>query len=443
MSAAVLPRQFKLNNQIQWDPAINNIEHEMFTDGKALHDAVTAKGTAVVFHSAIDPTKDLASTIIAFSDKIQKNEQMFNGEDVQNTLKQINFAVDFIKTNTKNEMFNDVNAVKRESVTISATSNTSLFEVLVSTHYATIASNKITFILDKNRAYLKDILLSLLKIEAETDVDYPVADSSSFCTQIIFDSADFQSAFNVLASAFNDTTSPWKIRSCWIQDTLRQKFVNCFGSLLTNARELNAEQKSKVQNALTQSKQFDATVLQSEDKNATFLVDLTKKHIDSDLCVMVNFFRTPKEVVSLIQATDNTNTVSLWSESISLAFDVADKLNMDNIWINSNGLLHPDVPFTFGKGVNKRIYGSKLGIAQMFDPQLKPVAGSKQPTYSSALTIPGKHNFQTTSRAKQSPFISDDSTKQKTNAELKNLIDVTQANTFKTICFPFGQIFGN
>ncbi|XP_037043675.1 uncharacterized protein LOC119079719 [Bradysia coprophila] len=442
MCAAVLPRLFKLNNQIQWDQAINNIEHEMFTDGKTLHEATPAKGTAVTLNSA-NPTKELASTIVTLSEQIQRNEQMFNGEDVQNTSKQINLAVDFIKASTKNDSFIDVNPVKREIVVISATSNKSLFETLVSIHYATVASNKITIIFDEKRAYLKDVLLSVFNVESQADVDCSVAESSSFCTQIIFDSADFQSAFNTLATAFNDTTSPWKIRSCWIQDTLRQKFYNCFPSLLTNARELNDAQKLEVQNVLTQSKQFDATVFQSDDKNATFLVDLTKKHIDSDLCVTVNFFRTPKEVVSLMQSTDNTNTVSLWSESISLVFDVADKLNAENIWINSNGLLDPKVPFTFGRGEDRKIYGSNLGIAQMLIAQAKKAPGCKQPTYSSALTIPGKYNFQTTSRAKQSPLISDDSTKRTTNAELNSLIDVSQTNTFKTICFPFGQIFGN
>lgn len=64
-------------------------------------------------------------------------------------------------------------------------------------------------------------------------------------------------------------------------------------------------------------------------------------------------------------------------------------------------------------------------------------------TYSAALTVPGKYNFQTTSRIKTAPFIVDHSTNRVMDAELKNLIDVSQAYMFKTICFPFGQIFGN
>lgn len=257
--------------------------------------------------------------------------------------------------------FTDLNSIKRETVVISAVSNKSLFEILVSIQYAIVASKKITIILDEKRAYLKELLLSMFKAEASV-AGYPIAQATSFCTQIIFDSADFQSAFTVLASAFDDTTSPWKIRSCWIQDTLRTKFFNCFQSLLTNGRRLNVEQKIEVENILTKSKQFDATVFQSEDKNCVFLVDLTRKHIDSDLCVVVNFFRTPKEAVALVRANDSTNSISLWSESISLAYDVADKLDVENVWINSNGLLHPEVPFTFGGGVDKQIYGSKLGI---------------------------------------------------------------------------------
>lgn len=66
-----------------------------------------------------------------------------------------------------------------------------------------------------------------------------------------------------------------------------------------------------------------------------------------------------------------------------------------------------------------------------------------RPTFSSALTVAGKYNFQTTSRAKQTPSVFDNSTNRVMDVELKHLIDVSQANILKTICFPFGQIFGN
>lgn len=308
-------------------------------------------------------TTDIASKIKSFSDDIQKNEQLNNVDGCQSTLKQIGLAVDFIKNCTDNlQPFNDVRSFKRENVVISATSNNSLFETFVSIQYATVASKKITILLDKKREYLKQLLLSIFETTEAIDSNYPINETSSFCTQIIFDSADFQSAFNALATAFNDTTAPWKIRSCWIQDTLQAKFISCFQSLLSTARPLNDGQKIELGNILTKSKQYDATVYQSEDKSATFLVGLTRKHIESDLCVLVNFFRTPKEVVSLIHTTDKTNSVSLWSESISLAYDVADKLDVGNVWINSNGLLHPEIPFTFGRAGDKRIYGTKLGI---------------------------------------------------------------------------------
>lgn len=333
------------------------------------HEPATTKCIAVTFNADINLTKDVVSKIKSFSVNIQKNEQKYSGADCQSTLKQINLAVDFISNCTKHETFRSsrvADSIKRESVLVSATSNKSLFEILVSIQYAIIASNKITIVVDEKRAYLKDLLVSLFMFQVDTiDADYPITESLTFCTQIIFDSADFQSAFNVLAAAFTDTTSPWKIRSCWIQDTLRTKFFDCFPSLLANARQLSAEQQIEVENILTKSKQFDATVFQSDDKNATFLVGITKKHIDSDLCVVVNFFRTAKEVVSLVQATDQTNSISLWSESITLAYDVADKLDVENVWINSNGLLHPEVPFTFGRGADKQIYGSKLGIVDV------------------------------------------------------------------------------
>lgn len=52
-------------------------------------------------------------------------------------------------------------------------------------------------------------------------------------------------------------------------------------------------------------------------------------------------------------------------------------------------------------------------------------------------------NFQTTSKLKATPFVVDSKENGSIDKEMKNLIDVTEANKFKTICFPFGQIFGN
>jgi len=445
MCAAVSTQLFKLNNQIKCDQAINNMEHEMFANEKILHEPANAKCFAITFNVGTQLTTDIASKIKSFSDYIQKNEQV-NGEDCQSTLKQIDLAVDFMNNSTKSEnfeSFKDINSIKRDKVVISATSDKSLFEIFVSIQYASVASKKITFILDENREYLKQVFQSVFHISEVIETVSSITKTSQYCTQIIFDSADYLSAFNVLATAFNETTAPWKIRSCWIQDTLQSKFFSCFQSLLSNSRPLNDVQKTELNNILVKSKQYDCKVFQSEDKNATFLVGLTKKHIDSNLGVLVNFFRTPKEVVSLVQTTDKTNSISLWSESVSLAYDVTDKLDVENVWINSNGLLNPEVPFTFGRGDDKRIYGSKLGIAQMLNPQKKHLSGNLRPTYSAALTVPGKYNFQTTSRVKPTPYIVDASANDVIDVELRNLIDVSQVHVFKTVCVTFGQIFGN
>ncbi|KAJ6643508.1 Aldehyde dehydrogenase family 16 member A1 [Pseudolycoriella hygida] len=442
MCAAISSRLFKINDQIKCDQAINSVEHEMFADGNVLHEAPAAKCIAVKFNPEINSTRHFASKITSFSDIILENEKRYDSN--QSTLKQINFAVDFIQKSTQHDTFYRFSLIKTESVVVPATSGRSLFETLVSIHYAAVAFRNVSVILDERRAYLKELLVPMFHGE-ETEVDCPnTGGKPSFCTQIIFDSADSKSAFNVLAAALNDTTSPWKIRSCWIQDTLKTEFMNSFQSFIWNARQLTDEENVNLENIVTNSKQYDATVIQSKDKNATFLVDVTKRHIDSDLCVVVNFFRTAKEVVSLVHATDATNSVSLWSESISLAFDVADKLKVANVWINSNGLLHPQIPFTFGSGAEQHVYGSKMGIAQMFKTKTKQPNSSEEIPYSAAVTVTGKYNFQTTSTLKIASNIDDNNPLfESADAELKNLIDVSQTNNFKTICFPFGQIFAN
>lgn len=228
------------------------------------------------------------------------------------------------------------------AATIDASSIYSLFEVLVSLYTNVfVGKNDITIILDDKRMYLKSYFEQLgLNI---TFLDVPSGQSngeSSHGIQIIFDSADVPTALLELLNAGRDKTSPWRIRSCWVQESLKDSYFNAIASLSDKP----------------------------ENKNSIYALPIVigESEVSSDLNISVNFFRTAKEVVELIKSTQSSTNLcaSIWTENVSLAYEVASNLPMPNIWLNSVGLLDPVVPFTFGKPCSTQMYGSLLALCQ-------------------------------------------------------------------------------
>lgn len=274
------------------------------------------------------------------------------------SLNQIKDAVrfmDFYKqfenqfTNTK------INSISPEA-TVDATSSKSLFEVFISLYSALyVGKSEITILLCEKRIYLKSYLAQLGLNITFSNVAEIIA--SPFGTQIIFDTADVPTAFLELLNAGQDKTSPWRIRSCWIQESLKDQFYYDF--------PLNPDDKCK---EFVSSFESDGSIIiKSCKKDLALVVGGSEPEVNSDLVITVNFFRTAKEVIGLLANSPQAlmqQCASVWTENLSLACEISSKLSIPNIWINSVGLLDPIVPFTFGIPGNTQMYGSVLALCQ-------------------------------------------------------------------------------
>lgn len=77
-------------------------------------------------------------------------------------------------------------------------------------------------------------------------------------------------------------------------------------------------------------------------------------------------FRTPKESVALANNSKQGLGASVWSENISLVNEVVRQLNVGNVWVNSHGIIKPNVPFTTYKSDGIGYVGGSNGKFFLF-----------------------------------------------------------------------------
>lgn len=172
------------------------------------------------------------------------------------------------------------------------------------------------------------------------------------CTQIVFDSGDIESAIDSMFANLTDrTNTPWRINSIYVQETLRNQFYLALNDRL---RALNSLQPSPVArsnlNGAELSQQFGGKYIESDNKSIALLIETLPKYIEAsdevEPPVVVNFFRTAKEVIQLMNDDDGGDvaldhkSVSIWTENISLLYELANSLNVRIVWVNSIGLYH-------------------------------------------------------------------------------------------------------
>lgn len=308
----------------------------------------------------------MSAESLEFAKLLGNNEKTFadgerlNGQESKATLYQIKQVVRFIKYYTASQL-NVQSNVKSSTMAeeIDGTSSRSLFEVLL-TIYQNLHVNRVQLVvrIDEDRCYFQSLFKNIKSLSFEKAS--PIK-RSAYCVQIIFDSSDVASAFAELADAGADRTAPWRIRQCWVQESLRSKFEAQFPS---DGGVIDASVRDLAQ-------PFGAIVLTSRRVVLPLILGVSEAHIDSDGVVLVNFFRTAKDCVDILAkkrltvgagvAADEMS-VSVWTENISLAVEMAAVLPALNVWINSVGLLDPSVPFTFGE--NHTVYGSDLALIQ-------------------------------------------------------------------------------
>lgn len=174
---------------------------------------------------------------------------------------------------------------------------------------------------------------------------------------IVFDSADLEAASDVIISAFGDNSWSWKIRNVLVQESCYDRFVQLIESKLIPFNEIyrkDVELQSSFTNALEKAKTLGLKLITNEtdtnDIKPTLIVGQNRKYFDNieradiPFFINLNVFRTAKEAASL----SNTILVpytSIWTENISLAYEMFEKIASPIIWSNCHGKISPKVPF--------------------------------------------------------------------------------------------------
>lgn len=188
------------------------------------------------------------------------------------------------------------------------------------------------------------------------------------CTQIVFESGDLESAVDALFANLSDRTiTPWRLNSIYVQETLRNQFYSSINDRLKALNNLKSSTivRSKF-NGTELTQKFGGKYIESDDKSIALLIETLPKYIETfngdESPVGVNFFRTAKEVIQLVNDDDSRNITldqkfaSIWTENISLLYELVNSLNVRYVWSNCVGLYHQSLRQNgfSNKGIDER-----------------------------------------------------------------------------------------
>lgn len=284
----------------------------------------------------------------------------------------------------------------------------------------------------------------------------------------MFDSGDAAAAFAELNNAHADRTAPWRIRSCWVQESLRPQFEDTFRAVSSADNDDDNDDDSAL---LAHVRPLGGSVRRTStgqplvvDVPLSLWQPLTVPTAAPVVVVLVQFFRTCKDAIALLrkQAPASTHSLSVWTENFSVTLELAKALpGAHNVWQNCVGLLDPLVPFTFplADAGASCIYGSELALCQTFiarrSAAAEPVAvkqlaaafagelAAENADYS-AMRILDRVAYMTASRRRaHADGAVAEWVVRVQNAQKRPLITNVVFNQFQTIVVPYGTIFAN
>lgn len=206
-------------------------------------------------------------------------------------------------------------------------------------------------------------------------------------TIIVTESADIESASDLIVNLLQSD----KISDILVQESIGDKFIQLL--------EAKVKATSQVQDELKNlfAKGFEVI--------ANKIVKCSRSIISNQQASVVSLeiFRTTKEGITLSKSSPS---IGLWCENISIAFEYANALNAQQIWLNSSfGAVNSKIPF---------INTDNNVVCEDAELRKNILAGTNS---GSLIEIAGSIQFQTTFQ----------------NA----------AGKFKTIVIPFGESFAN
>ncbi|XP_068081426.1 aldehyde dehydrogenase family 16 member A1 isoform X2 [Anabrus simplex] len=214
---------------------------------------------------------------------------------------------------------------------------------------------------------------------------------------LVFESADLDAAVEgVLDNAwFNQGQVPWTIRTLLVQESVFEAFVkklktrtihigNAFDKNADIGQPIDKKIINNVSEIISAARQNGTEVFQqyvSRDLPEgsffppTFLIgsqaESNRVISEDNICPVVSVipFRTAKEAIALANNTRYGVAASVWTESLGLALEVTNQLQVGTVWINCHGVMDASIPFGGWKQSGLGSFGGREGLLEYILPK--------------------------------------------------------------------------
>ncbi|XP_018331417.1 uncharacterized protein LOC108741212 [Agrilus planipennis] len=214
-----------------------------------------------------------------------------------------------------------------------------------------------------------------------------VAMETSFrAPMVVFSDADLDSACETVIEAAWSYRSllPWSVNQLIVQESVFELFLGKLKRRLNKVKVGTAIQKSvdiavpkyvdKLIEVVAQAKKMGLEVYQNNPDSNTFQPTLIiggkvfMNRVISEDCyapvVQVLAFRSIAEGVALANNSRQGLAASVWTENIDTAEEVAEKLTVTNVWINTYGNFVPMASINFRKMSGVGHFGGREGYME-------------------------------------------------------------------------------
>lgn len=189
----------------------------------------------------------------------------------------------------------------------------------------------------------------------ESAVNYSRAVIKGMCAQVIFDTADLNSAIDALIMNLSDSENrgfQWLVNSVFVQESLRDRLMQ----LITNDRLDNLEitrqetdadrgksKHERIEQLATVESRFGSHIRRNADATLSFVMDVQQRELDTIYQptemrpVSVCFFRDAADVFGMladITVQQAPSGVSVWTENINRLYTFVGEVSSDFVWGN-------------------------------------------------------------------------------------------------------------
>uniref|UniRef100_A0A1B6EEF3 Aldehyde dehydrogenase domain-containing protein n=3 Tax=Clastoptera arizonana TaxID=38151 RepID=A0A1B6EEF3_9HEMI len=179
--------------------------------------------------------------------------------------------------------------------------------------------------------------LKIITDNLETDTKLTV--------MIIFDDSDLHCAIDCITDAIWNASEkfPVALGNILVQESIYQEFKHFFEERLMQYKDKKIKYVSENYSVTNPSRgsfeNYEASeVIQIQDTTIMFHKQIEKFYSN---IIAVDVFRTESEVVTMCNSNIGNSYASIWIDSGPLARNIANALEMKQIWINGFALNHP------------------------------------------------------------------------------------------------------